>query len=107
MSITVIGGAILVGFALINDPSGAVKLVTAIITVRGITWICTKITNINKDASEMINMTGWCLATVPLVGLVKLALKGLPEIVSAYTNFANSISKAADWIDHLPIIGGK
>jgi hypothetical protein len=107
MSFTVIGGCIVIGFALINDPKGAAKYVVAIITVRGVAWLCTKITAINKDASEIINFAGWSLAGVSIVGLLKLAIKGLPEIIEGYTKAIETVNKAIEWIDHLPIIGGK
>lgn len=107
MSFTVIGCSILVGFALFNDPKGAVKVVVAVIMVRGIAWLCTKITSIDKNSSEIINFAGWSIAGVSIVGLIKLALKGLPEIIAGYTKIIDAVGYAIQWIDNLLIIGTK
>jgi glycine cleavage system regulatory protein len=96
-----IGGCLLLGMALVTDARGTVKFVVAIITVRGVAWICTKITSINKDASEIINMTGWCAAVVPLVGLVKLAIKGVPEAMEQYAQVLDGFKRFAAWIEKL------
>jgi hypothetical protein len=107
MTVTVIGCAVLIGAALFNDPKKTITLVTAVVTVRGIAWLVTKITSINKDASEMINFAGWSLAGVSVVGLIKLATKGLPEIIQGFGKAIDGINSVAEWIEHLPIIGTK
>jgi cystathionine beta-lyase family protein involved in aluminum resistance len=55
-SITVLGGALVIGMALIYDADGTIRLVTVALTVRGITWLVKKITaGISLDASQIID----------------------------------------------------
>ena len=43
-SFTLLGGSIVIVLALVHNYNGTIKLVTAVITIRGITWLCVKIT---------------------------------------------------------------
>lgn len=101
MNVPVVGGCVVIGLALLNDPGSTVKLITSIITVRGGAWLCTKVTTINKDASEMINFAGWSLAGVSIVKLLKLSVKGLPEIVAKWTEIENNFRSVGEWIENL------
>jgi hypothetical protein len=101
MNVPIIGGAIVVGLALLNDPGATIKLATTIITVRGGAWLCTKITTIDKNASEIINFTGWSLAGVAIVKLLNLSIKGLPEILAKWQEIEIGFRSVGQWIENV------
>lgn len=101
MSITLIIPCVVVGMALMHDAHQTVQLVTAVVTVRGITWLVTRISNINKTASEMIDFTGWSLAGIFGVGLIKLAIVGIPEVLEKYAHIVDGFNKFAAWVDKI------
>lgn len=60
--ITLIGGCLVFAFAVTTDAKKTIALVTAIISIRGITYIVQKVTaSVNIDNSKLIDMTGWAL----------------------------------------------
>ncbi len=108
-SITILGGLAVVGLSTLVDSNGTVFLIKAIITIRGISWICKKITeSINHNASEIINFTGWCIAGGNIIKLivnasngVNIVTKPLAETITktnaSFMNFANFIDKLTFW----------
>jgi hypothetical protein len=42
---TLLGGTIIVTLALLKDTNGTIHLITATITIRGVTWLCQKMMN--------------------------------------------------------------
>jgi hypothetical protein len=101
MNVPIVGGCIVVGLALLNEPNTAIKLVTSAITIRGGAWLCTKITTIDKNASDIINFTGWSLAGIPIVGILKLATRGLPELLQRWAEIEGKIESVGTWINNL------
>lgn len=108
-SITIIGGCILIGTALVTDAKGTLSLVTAIITIRGVAFIFKRIvSSLNKDYGEMVNFTSWCLCGVPIIGLIKLAKQGFEPVIGTAQNIYNGFTTVADkiegvgtWIENL------
>lgn len=99
---TLLGGTIIVGLAMIHNANGTVKLVVAVITVRGLTWLCQKITgSINKDASDMINFAGWSLAGISIVGIInyaRLGVKPVTDVIGMGSKFVDSVGLFCDKI---------
>jgi hypothetical protein len=106
----VFGGVIIVTLGLISDASGTVKLVTAIITVKGLTFVVKKITDsFGKDKGDIINFVGNCIAGVSMVGLIKNAVNGVKpvvEVLGKVGSFVNGIGMGLDrlgeFIEGLP-----
>ena len=100
MNIAIIGGAIVIGLSLIQDGSGTVYLVGAIITIRGITWLCKKVTHtINEESSQIVNFTGWCLAGLPIVGILANAKKGLEPVMALGVSVGEVFDKVGSIIE--------
>jgi len=104
-SITLIGGSIIVLMSAMTDVNGTVKLVVAIITIRGITWLCEKITqSINLDCSQIINMAGWSIAGISIVGIIKNAIHSpiigsISKANDSMISLFNNIDKFTAWMD--------
>lgn len=90
-SIGLIGAGLVVGVALIYDPSSTIKYATAAIGTVGVTWIVKKITdNISLDASQIIHFTGWCGAGISMIGIVRNAMMGVGQLQEV-ANKINSV----------------
>ncbi|HYE12242.1 MAG TPA: hypothetical protein VEF53_18890 [Patescibacteria group bacterium] len=102
LTITVVGCGTVIILALGADPKQTTQLVTAIITIRGITFIAKRITQtINRDASDMVNFVGWSIAGVSMVKLLKLSYQGVTPFISTVTKISNGIQGFAEWMDKL------
>ena len=94
MNIAIIGGAIVIGLSLIQDGSGTVYLVGAIITIRGITWLCKKVTaTINLDCSQIIDFAGWSIAGVSIVKLLQNAKIGSVHVLDIISGIGETFDK--------------
>lgn len=101
-SLVLIGGAVIVGLSFISDPQETVKLATAAITIRGATFLSVKIAETqNKQTAEIINMTGWALAGIPIVGMLDLSLQPLVLIGEGITKFKDTCQGFANWVNGL------
>lgn len=98
--ITLSGCAIVLVLALDTDPNGTLRMVIAIITVRGVTWVVKKITEtINKEASQLIDFTGWSIAGISCVGIIKNALKGVKDILDWLDKINLGLKKIEDKVE--------
>ena len=89
--ITVTGLAVAIGLSFMVDGNGTVKLVIAIVTIRGITWIAkTVVSELDYDKAKLINFTGWSLALVSGIQILKNAIVGVEPIV-------NTLGKIGDF----------
>lgn len=85
-----IGGAVIVTLGLIADAKGTVTLVTAVITIKGISFIAEKVIgSMNKSQSDIIRMASWCTAGIPIIGIIKFAIRGIQPLT-------DTINKTAD-----------
>ena len=81
-----VGGTVILSY--LSDPSGTVYHVGNALTIRGLAWIATKATKgINKDASEIINFTGWSIAGISVV-----------RIIFNARNSVGYVAKLLDWL---------
>lgn len=102
MPITIIVISIIIIGAFFNDSGGTVKLIVAIISIRGVSWLTQQITSaLKKDYGEIINFAGWALVAIPAIALIKTALIGLPEILSKFEYIFSGISNVLLWIDNI------
>lgn len=93
-SFTLLGGSIIVVLAMIKDYNGTIKLVTAVISIRGVTWLCKKITeSINKGNSEIINFAGWSIAGLSIVPIIHNAMEGFKPISESFARAGESINR--------------
>ena len=100
-----IGLGIVVGMALIHDADGTIQLVTVAVSVRGITWLVKKLTgSINLDAAQIIDFTGWSIAGVSCIGVIKNAMNSvgaikaqMAQIGTAWGNVVEVIDKIVFW----------
>ncbi len=100
MSLSLVSAGIIVGMALLYDADGTIKLVTIAIGIRGITWVAQKITaSISLDASQMIDFTGWSMAGVSMIGVIKNAMGSTAVIRDFATNIANIVNNVAKFAD--------
>lgn len=107
-----VGGAIVLTLAGANDFNKTLTYTTAVITIRGATFISKKIAeSTNKNHSELINLAGWCLAGIPIVGILVLAKHsaGLNDMVIFFKNVGNFFngSWCPDWIKNFWSFGSK
>jgi uncharacterized protein YoxC len=101
LQVTIICGVIIITLALLADSSATVTCVTTIITIRGISWVMKKITqNVNKDCSEIIDFTGWTIAGISIVRLLKLSLRGLQPVIDTCQDIGNSIQSIGQWMQN-------
>jgi hypothetical protein len=97
-----IGGSVIVGMALLEDASGTINMVKIIITVRGVTWICTKVAeSLDRDKSQMINYTGWSIAGVNVIGVLNNAVKSVEPISQGLVKFIGNIQGLGLWINKM------
>ena len=102
MSLTLIGGTILIGLSLMEDSKGTITLVTAVIGIRGVTWICKKaIESIDYQSGELINFTGWCIAGVSIVGIIKNAMLGVTEVMDKIDKGRESIESVSENVNNV------
>lgn len=105
MHVSLIGIGIVAGMALIYDADSTIKLASTAITVRGMTWVVTKITKgISQDASQIIDFTGWSIAGVSIVKIIGNAMGSvgaIREFVSkvgvAFESVAGVVDKIVFW----------
>lgn len=114
--ITLVGCGIVVGISFIVDGSGTLKLVVSAVSVRGVTWVIKKaIESVDKEKSQLINFTGWCIAGLSMVGILRNCkigiqpiikdvgdtMKTLTEIKEEVIGFKGSLDNFADWLEKL------
>jgi hypothetical protein len=105
-----IGSVVIVTLAMIADASGTIHIITAVITIKGITFIVKKIlNNLHVGNGEMINFYGNCLAGVSAVGLIKNAIKGVEPVskvlgkVGVFVNgLGVTMDRIGEFIEGLP-----
>lgn len=101
-SIVLIGGGIVFGCAMLTDAKQAVALTATAITIKGVAFLSEKIAeNSNKNASQIISTTGWCLFGIPAIGILKLSLNPLYTIKDSFDKFQGSMAQLAEWADKL------
>jgi len=106
----VIGSVVIVTLALIADASGTVSLITAVITVKGITFVVRKIVDsFSKDSGDYVGFAGNCIAGISAIGLIKNAIKGVRPVTSVLGkvgSFVNGLGVTMDrfseFIEGLP-----
>lgn len=105
----ILGGTVVVALSCITDASGTVRLVTTIIGVRGVTFVCQKIASaMNKDMGDILNITGWSIAGVSMVGLlinakqgIKPTIDGVTWVLGGLDKFCNALNAAGNWMDKI------
>lgn len=97
-----IGGGIFIGLALIANADGTVQLVAAVLSIRGLTFICKKVADsMDKDNGQIIDMTGWSLSGIPIIGLIKYAMQGIRPVTASIQTVSGGLTKFAAWIDKI------
>lgn len=100
MRITGIGVGIISIMALIYDTDGTLKLIAAVISVRGVTWLVKKITsNINLDAAQIIDFAGWSIAGVSIVKIIGNAMGSVAIIQDTVNKVGAYFQKIAEFVD--------
>jgi hypothetical protein len=98
----VLGSVVIVTLALIADPSGTVRLVVAVITVKGITFVVKKIVDsFSKDSGDYINFAGNCLAGISAVGIIKNAIRGVEPVMSVLGKVGSFIGGLGSTMDRI------
>lgn len=88
--------------ALIQDSTGTIRLITATLSVRGVTWITKKITeNISLDASQIIDFTGWSIAGVSIVKIISNAMGSVNEVNAFFVKMSVAFGKVASVVDKI------
>lgn len=78
MTIVVVGTLIL---AFVYDSSGTARLLATTLSIRGVTWITKKVTEeLNRDASQIIDFTGWSIAGISIVGILSNAIASVDKV---------------------------
>lgn len=99
-SVNLVLGAIVLTFALTSDASKTITFVTAIITIRGVTWLTQKITaTMNKDNGQMIDFAGWCASGIFIVGLLVLAKQGIAPFFDSWHKISSEIAMIGDKVN--------
>lgn len=106
-TLVVLGCSLVVGVSYVVDSSGTVKLVVSAVTIRGITWIVKKvIESVDRNKAELINMTGWSIAGVSLVGLLLNCRKGIVpiirdmgEAIGTFEKIKEDLGEFAIWLE--------
>jgi hypothetical protein len=102
MSLAIIGCLIVVGLALLTDVSQTIRLLTVILTVRGLTFLIVKIVDaVHPDISKIINFAGWCLAGLSIVPIIKLATGGFTEIAASFQKIEDGINNIGTFFENL------
>lgn len=105
---TVLGCGVVVGMAMIKDASGTVKLVSAIITVRGLTWLCHRmVASINKDNADIINFCGWSIVGGSVVKILINAKGGLQPVVDLCGRLGEVLSKVYGVLEKMDMYADK
>jgi hypothetical protein len=98
----ILGSVIIVTLGMIADANGTVKLVTAIITVKGFTFIVKKVTDsFGKDKGDIINFVGNCIAGISAIGLIKNAIEGVKPVSSVLGKVGVFINGVGGTLDRL------
>jgi len=101
-SYVLLGGSIIVGLALLKDASGTVGLVKVVITVRGVTWICKKVSeSLDRDKSQIIDYTGWSIAGVGIVKILGNAVKGVEPVMDGLVKISGSLGRLGMWVERV------
>jgi hypothetical protein len=107
LTYTIVGGVIVVIMSMMTDSGGTIKMIVAIITIRGITWLAHRIVQgVNKDAGDIINLTGWSFAGVSAIGILKNAIHSpliasLRKSTDTINGIIGGFDKFATWIEKL------
>lgn len=102
MSVKLIGGAVILGCALLSDAPQSIKLCTTTITIFGVKFLAEKLTaTMNKNQSQIINLAGWSLMAIPLVGLIKLSMGGVHEVSSSVDKIKGEFTSIGTWIGNI------
>lgn len=106
--VAVIGCSIIVGLSVIVDPSGTLKLVTTVITVRGITWVIKKvIESVKKDYADIINLAGWSIAGIAMIKIVKNAKGGIDPLLATVGKVGEVVNGIGNIFDRILEIADK
>lgn len=102
MNISTIGVGIVVGMALIYDTSGTLKLVSVAAGTIGATWIVKKtISSISPNASQVIDLAGWSIAGLSLIGITRNAMRSVAEIQMVVSQIGLAFSKISEFVDKI------
>lgn len=94
-----IGGAVVIGLALGVDAHGTVNAIQLAISVRGVTWLTKKITaTINKDNSDIIDFSGWCIAGISVLTVLINAKTGVVIATDWLSQVVDGIKSVGQWI---------
>lgn len=98
--VIVISGILLLAF--IYDTDGTARLVATALSVRGTTWIVKKVTeNINVDASQIIDFTGWSIAGISMVRVLGNAMGSINKVTAFVDKTAVMLDKIATIVDKI------
>lgn len=99
MSLLFWTGAITFGLAVITNPTQAIQFATTALGIRGMGFICTKITqSMNKTGSEIIDFTSWAGSAAALVGIVALAMSGVGQVGEFFQNIGEGWTQFWDTV---------
>lgn len=103
-SYVILGSVVIIILGMIADANGTVKLVTVIITVKGISFIVRKIADsFNKDNGDIINFVGNCMAGVSCIGLIRNASKGVEPISRVLGKIGVFVNELGVMLDRLEV----
>jgi hypothetical protein len=94
---TLIGVAIVVGMSFVKDGNGTVKLVIAIITIRGVAYIINRVVGkLDLDKAQLLDFIAWCGAGVAMVGILKNAISMTKPVVSIIGKVGDTVNAMGD-----------
>jgi hypothetical protein len=106
-SLTLIGGTIVIAMALTKNTQSTVELTVAVITIRGVTFLCQKLVgSLNKEHADVINLVGWAVAARPVIQILKLAkestiFESLLKTTDSLTRLGDTFSRIGDILEKI------
>ncbi len=98
MSVTIISGVVICVLSYAYDPSGTLKLISVVVSIRGVSWLAKKITHsMNPDSAQIIDFAGWSMAGLGIVGIIKNAMRSMNSVSDFFNGTASFFGKVA-WL---------
>lgn len=91
-----------IGLGFIGGPKQTALGLLSIITVRGVSFVSTKISDaLDPKMSQVIDFTSWCLCATAVISIIKIGFTALTPFVNFVTSVVNGISEVITFLASL------